>query len=399
MLYDRHMESPQRIEPTRLEVISERLADTLAELTRSSAALSQRLHPRTAASLAELLRLTNSYYSNLIEGNATRPRDIERALSEQLDDDRRTRDLQREAAAHVRVQREIDERHARGDLEEPATVEFIRWIHREFYSTASEAMLRIERGDGSSFQMVPGEFRSDPLHDNVVGRHQPPSSQAVRRFMGYFEGQFRMSGVGPARQIVQVAIAHHRFNHIHPFADGNGRVSRLLSHAMAQRAGIGAHGLWSISRGLSRGLPGGARYKPMMDAADAPREGDLDGRGNLSLAALGEFVQWFCDVMLDQLAFMSSRLELGSLASRLAEHVERDLGLSPAATAIARDVLVRGEVARGEAGRITGLRERAARDVLSSLTDSGLLASETPKGPVSLRISATAAETLFPRLF
>ena len=52
-------------------------------------------------------------------------------------------------------------------------------------------------------------------------------------------------------------------------------VTRLLSYAMAQRAGIGAHGLWSISRGLSRGLPGRPTYKAMMDTADTPRAGDL----------------------------------------------------------------------------------------------------------------------------
>ena len=38
-------------------------------------------------------------------------------------------------------------------------------------------------------------------------------------------------------------------------------------------------------------------------------------------------------------------------------------------------------------------------DALSQLTAVGILASETPKGPVSLRMSAAAAETLFPKLF
>jgi Fic family protein len=393
------MESPSRIEPTRLEAISDRLADTLADIIRFSTQLSQRLHPRTAGSLADLLRLTNSYYSNLIEGNVTRPRDIERALVEELDDDRRTRDLQREAAAHVRVQRDIDERHARGELGEPASTEFIRGIQRAFYDGAPEAMLRIQRKHAADYVMVPGELRREPYQDNVVGRHLPPSSAAVEAFMQHFERQFRMERIGAATQIVQVAIAHHRLNYIHPFPDGNGRVSRLLSHAMSQRAGIGAHGLWSISRGLSRGLPERPGYKAMMDAADAPRTGDLDGRGNLSLAALAEFTQWFCDVMLDQLKFMSAQLEFELLESRLKVYVERDLGLPSTATAIARDALRRGEVIRGEASRITGLGDRAAREVLSKLTTAGLLASETPKGPVSLRVSATAAETLFPRLF
>ncbi len=391
------METPYRIEPTRLEQVPEALADTIAEVTRRATALADRLHPETAASLAELLRLTNSYYSNLIEGNNTRPLDIERALAADLDEERRN--LQLEAAAHVRVQREIDQRYARGELEEPSSIEFIRWVHRAFYEGAPESTLQIKRPNGTHYPMVAGELRSAPEHDVVVGRHLPPSSGVVSAFMKSFEQTFRMSGTGAAGQIARIAIAHHRFNYIHPFPDGNGRVSRLMSHAMALHAGIGAHGLWSISRGLSRGLAGRPTYKEMMDAADAPRAGDLDGRGNLSLAALIEFTQWFCDVMLDQLTFMGGLLELDALAERLAAYVSGVLGLDRAAVAIARDVFLRGEVPRGEASRITGLRDRAAREILGTLIERGLLASRTPKGPVALRISATAAESLFPRLF
>lgn len=90
-----------------------------------------------------------------------------------------------------------------------------------------------------------------------------------------------------------LASAHHRFNYIHPFPDGNGPVSRLMSHAMASVAGVGAHGLWSISRGLARGLESRADYKRMMAHSDMPRQGDRDGRGNLSVTALKEFVLWF----------------------------------------------------------------------------------------------------------
>ena len=47
-----------------------------------------------------MIRLMNSYYSNRIEGHNTRPRDIERALAGDFDDDPARRALQREAAAH-----------------------------------------------------------------------------------------------------------------------------------------------------------------------------------------------------------------------------------------------------------------------------------------------------------
>jgi Fic family protein len=49
----------------------------------------------------------NCYYSNLIEGHDTHPVDIERALKNDYSQDRRKRDLQLEAKAHIAVQRWI----------------------------------------------------------------------------------------------------------------------------------------------------------------------------------------------------------------------------------------------------------------------------------------------------
>jgi hypothetical protein len=60
---------------------------------------------------------------------------------------------------------------------------------------------------------------------------------------------------------------------------------------------------------------------------------------------------------------------------------------------------VRGEFQRGEPGRITGLPERSARRVLYETIARGLLASDTPKGKVSLRFPAEVVEVLFSRLF
>src|SRR5204863_8812807 len=148
-------ESSQRIEPARLEEVPELISDVVAELAAASAKLGHGLNPRTAANLAGLVRIMNSYYSNLIEGHNTRPTDIERALAGKLDSDRERRNLQIEAAAHVRVQAEVDLMDAEDRLPEPASVDFIIWLHREFYRDAPQEMLRI-RGDGRDFMMVPG---------------------------------------------------------------------------------------------------------------------------------------------------------------------------------------------------------------------------------------------------
>jgi Fic family protein len=390
--------TPYRIEPCHIEQLPIALSDLITELVATAVPLGSKLHPRSAASLAELVALMNCYYSNLIEGHNTRPRDIERALAEEIAPGGERRDLQLEARAHIRVQREIDARHARGELGEPAARGFVLWVHRSFYQDAPASMLRIERDTGA-FDMTPGEFRSEPKHDVAVGRHQPPSSARVAAFMEYFEDRYRFERLGMAARIVAIAAAHHRFNYIHPFLDGNGRVSRLMSHAMALQAGIGAHGLWSISRGLARGLRNASEYKAMLDDADSPRRGDSDGRGNLSEQALIAFVTWFCEVALDQLRFMSRLFDLAGLRQRLRAYASETLNTGDAGAALVDGVLARGEIARGEAALIIGRSERAARETLSRLTEQGLLASATPKGPVSLRFTSSSADVLFPLLF
>ena len=242
-------------------------------------------------------------------------------------------------------------------------------------------------------------MRSRPQHDVTIGRHQPPSSKRVADYMDYFADRYCFERMGKAARIIAIAAAHHRFNYIHPFADGNGRVSRLMSHAMAYVAGIGAHGLWSVSRGLARGLESRGGYKQMMDYADTPRQGDLDGPGNLSQRALTDFVLWFLRVCLGQVNFMSGLFELDTLARRLRNYVERSETLKPEAARFLEEALIRGEFERGEVPRLTGLPERMARRIFNDVIAAGLLASETPKGPVSLRFPADTLDVLFPRLF
>ncbi len=390
-------ETPPRLEPCLPDFLDPEIVDLIAALSSSAEKLGNRLHPKTAASLADLVRVMNCYYSNLIEGHNTKPRDIEKALQNLFSTDGERRDFQMEAVAHIRLQREIDTMHASGTLPDAASSHFIRWLHREFYKDLPESMLYLEKKEGR-VAIVPGMFRSEPIHDVAVGRHLPPESSTVESFMAYFEKRYNFGPLGKGMRMAAMAAAHHRFNYIHPFLDGNGRVSRLMSHAMALHAGIGAHGLWSVSRGLALGLESRLDYMSMMDHADMPRQGDLDGRGNLSLKALNTFITWFLKICLDQVMFMDSLFELDSLAKRLKHYCDQQ-GWKAEAFAILETTLLKGEIPRGDVSRITGLKERTARTLLSSLTETGIVGSDTPKGPLSLRFPVNAVEILFPNLF
>lgn len=391
------METVGRFEPCLPESFSQKTLDLVAALVSAAKHLEERFHPRTGASLAGLVRIMNCYYSNLIEGHNTTPREIESALQDQFAEAPDRRNLQFEARAHIRLQAEIDRLYARGELLEPASTGFLCWLHRKFYKDAPEEML-IAEGAGRMLRVVPGEMRKTPEEEVSVGRHLPPSSAVIPVFMEHFARRYRFESMGQGGRIAAMAAAHHRLNYIHPFVDGNGRVSRLMSHSMALQAGIGAHGLWSVSRGLARGLTSRGDYKRMMDLADSPRRGDLDGRGNLSLAALCEFIDWFLEVCIDQINFMTGMFELDVIRDRLGTYVKLK-GFRPEAFRLLEQVMLRGQVTRGEMPALTGLKERTARDLLAALLADGILASDTPKGPVYLRVSLVSAETLFPALF
>ena len=136
-----------------------------------------------------------------------------------------------------------------------------------------------------------------------------------------------------------------------------------------------------------------------MNHADTQRQSDHDGRGNLSQKALIEFTTWFLRVCLDQLKFMSTLFDLKNLDQRLKTYVETNGNLKAETTLLLQEILIRGDLERGAVPRVTGLPERSARRLLSVVLSTGLLDSNTPKGPVFLKFPASDLEILFPLLY
>ena len=103
------------------------LTDLALDLAQKSAGFRRSLPESLVASLADLVRSMNCYYSNLIEGHDTHPIEIERALKGDYSKDAKKRDLQLEAQAHIAVQRWIDDGGLNGRA---TTVEAIQDVHR-----------------------------------------------------------------------------------------------------------------------------------------------------------------------------------------------------------------------------------------------------------------------------
>jgi len=388
------LEGPVLMEPM-MPPEGERCLDDLAvELVSKASALASNLNPTVQKSMGALGRSMNCYYSNLIEGHDTHPRDIDRALARDYATEPRRRALQLEAVAHIEVQTFIDE--GEDEKAEPTSAKYILWLHREFCVRLPEELLWVENPDTHKrIRVDPGAMRDGNV---AVGKHIPPSAGLLPAFVGRFEEAYSSGSLSKLRQIMAVAAAHHRLVWIHPFYDGNGRVARLMSHAMLRRLGIGSS-LWSIARGLARSVN---RYKELLMAADEPRRSDLDGRGSLSEAALIDFCAFFLKACVDQVEFMGSLLEPSELLRRMQLFVEDETRagrLPKGSFPVLREAFLAGELERGQARELTGYQERMGRTVVSKLLDRGLLTSKGPKDTLRLSFPLDVVERWFPRLY
>jgi Fic family protein len=186
--------------------------------------------------------------------------------------------------------------------------EGIREIHRRFCELLPEDLLWVEDTDTHQrMRVVPGELRK---RDVRVGNLLPISPGAVPRFLERFEQVY--GNAGKTESIISTAAAHHRLLRVHPFLDGNGRVSRLMSHAMLLEI-LDTGGVWSVARGLARDVE---QYKRLLANCDQTRRNDLDGRGTLSEETLAEFTRFFLAVCIDQVDFMESLVQPDRLRTR-----------------------------------------------------------------------------------
>jgi Fic family protein len=359
-----------------------KLEERAFELTREASAFAGNIPVENQLMMGEMVRSMNCYYSNLIEGHHTHPRDIDTALAKDYSRKPEKRNLQLEAAAHIHLQGLIDE--GRDLRVAPASGEYARWLHREFCLHLPPELLTVENPEtGECKTVVPGEFRDGGV---AVGRHIPPRAEELSDYLKRFEDAYNPEKLPGIRYVVALGAAHHRFAWIHPFYDGNGRVVRLMSHAMLLRCGLGR--MWSLARGLARSVD---RYKELLAAAD-----------DLSERALAEFCVYFLETAIDQVKFMSGLLDTARLMDRIEAWTRGEVAakrLEKGSFSILREAWYRGSVERGRVPEIANVKERQGREIVSRLVELRVLKSESPRGPLRLHAPIDVVEAWFPGLY
>lgn len=372
------------------------LADLTIQITREAGRLGAGMPVETKCSIEKVVQQMNSYYSNLIEGHRTNPREVAQALEHHYARDPKKKALQQLGVAHIET-----EQHVRNMLSENPTLnvyspDFICQIHQEFYDRLSGELRTIKDASGREYPLTPGVLRTFNVD---VGSHTPPDHQNLGQFMDRFDSFYSSDRIIATRRLIAIAASHHRLLWIHPFGDGNGRVARLHSHAALVQCQLNGYGLWTLARGLARKQKD---YFMYLELADQQRENDYDGRGNLSAKHLASFCQFFMEAILDQITFMSSVLDYKGLKHRIENYIYREdvFGKhNDQGKYLIFEALTEGRYPRGDATRLTGYKETSARELLQTALQRKLLVSDGPRSPVRLGLPSDVLEDYFPKLF
>ena len=346
------------------------LREMALSIVRKSSALSGFLHVLTLEAISKMLSPMNSYYSNSIEGRYSSPVDIDRAMKANFDAEPHKKELQYEGLAHLKTYSAIRSKMGKGSVN-PYDEDFMRDVHREFYSHIPKEYHKIKTRNGDEYELIPGEVRKEK-EQVMVGNHYGPMASSLPRFLKSFSNRYS-SITDPLNRIVAIAASHHRLAWVHPFLDGNGRVARLISDALFMMENLDARGLWTISRGLAIRKE---NYYAALSNADSVRLNDFDGRGNLSESRLNEFCEFFLSTALDQLSFMTEMLKLDDLLNRSDRYFElldsRDV-IPNYAGNVFKHVIVNGKVTKGVAYGLTLKSEHLARKAVRWLINNEFL--------------------------
>ncbi len=146
----------------------------------------------------------------------------------------------------------------------PVTEAWLRELH-EVVCRLQQTYLVTTPTGRSQRQLLPkGEYKRDDNHVLLPGGEMLmfAPAQEVRPEMARLVATLGSEEFAAAHSVVQAAFAHHALTHIHPFADGNGRVARTLASVYLLR---------SVSLPFFMFVDQKPRYLEALDEADAGR--------------------------------------------------------------------------------------------------------------------------------
>lgn len=209
--------------------------------------------------LQESLRLLLTYHSNAIEGNTLTLRETQLVIEEGLTVGGHPLREHLEATNHAEA---YDYLVTLADAGGSLSMETVLALHQLVMGGIDESA---------------GHFRTGPVYIRGARITPPPARQVehlMREWLAWIEGPG-----ADYPTVVRASIAHHDFEAIHPFYDGNGRTGRLLLNGMLMRDGYPPALLlrdWRVNYLRALDAAGTGNFNPLANLVGRAVEGGLD---------------------------------------------------------------------------------------------------------------------------
>jgi Fic family protein len=186
--------------------------------------------------LDKKFRLEFNYNSNHLEGNTLTYGETELLLLfDQTTGDHEYREYE-EMKAHDVALKMVEQEAV--DLERPLTEQFIRSLNRHLLVREFWKEAITQDGQPTRKKIIPGDYKKTPnslrLQNGEIFDYTP--SEKVAEEIAELVRWYNEHEV-TEDPIILASLLHYRFVRIHPFDDGNGRVSRLLMNYVLLRKG------------------------------------------------------------------------------------------------------------------------------------------------------------------
>ncbi len=199
------------------------------------------VNPTVLASLRETAKLFTTHYSTMIEGNQLKPDEIKEVITLKGHFPGRERD-EHEVRGYYAALAQLEQYAAQ---KHPVTEKVIQTLHALVMSNGRSRILPTPYRDGQNV-----------IKDGGTGRivYMPPEFRDVPILMHDLASWIQESKDLPCP--IVASIAHYQFATIHPYYDGNGRTSRLLTTLILHLGGYDLKGLYSLEEYYAKNLLG-----------------------------------------------------------------------------------------------------------------------------------------------